>query len=76
MTSLAQRIAGREVFIHDGKEISPDKARDLAETGAKVLKRVNGPHHDSKWARRLLGTDISQNQFRRNRLAALTTVPA
>ena len=63
-----QRIRGRQVFIDaDGRECLWDvnKADELRE-------RQNGPHHDAKWARRLLGTDIPQSQVRRNRIVNQT----
>jgi hypothetical protein len=69
--STEARINGRQVFIHKGKEIPANIARSLAAEGEEVLERVNGPHHDAKWAKHLLGTGLTRSEWRRRNTLSL-----
>jgi len=61
--STISNIAGRQVHIDSqGRET---KQSDTTSA------RLNGPHQDAKWARRLLGTDISQSAYRSARIRTL-----
>ncbi len=67
--STPNNIAGKRIFVLHGKEVSQEtfeQHKDDKQSPSVI--RQNGPHHDSKWARRLLGTDISQTKFRQLRL--------
>jgi hypothetical protein len=61
--STISNIAGRQVHIDS-------QGRETKQSDTTTV-RLNGPHHDAKWARRLLGTDISQATYRSNRIRAL-----
>ena len=61
--STISNIAGRQVHIDS-------QGRETKQSDTTTV-RLNGPHHDAKWARRLLGTDISQSMYRSNRISAL-----
>lgn len=70
--TTTQRIAGFKVFIHGGKEVSQDtydKAVEAALPKKPALStrvQLNGPHHDAKWAKDLLGTNLSsKNRWRK-----------
>jgi len=61
--STISKIAGRQVHIDS-------QGRETSQSGTTIV-RLNGPHHDAKWARRLLGTDISQSEYRHRRIRTL-----
>lgn len=60
--SLEQRIKGRVVFVKDGKEV-PE-----GTDGAKA--RINGPHHEAKWALHATGSDETAGQRKRRLMLA------
>lgn len=52
IVALSARIAGRPTPTLAGKEITMTQYNALdAEQQRAVVHRVNGPHHDAKWAR-------------------------
>jgi hypothetical protein len=49
---------GRKVWVDrmNGHEVPADKCTDEQLNGSpRFVERVNGPHHDAKWARHLRG---------------------
>jgi len=61
--STISNIAGRQVHIDS-------QGRETKQSDTTSV-RLNGPHQDAKWARRLLGTDISQSAYRSARIRTL-----
>jgi len=51
-----EKCNGFPVLTLDGKEITQSAHDKLPEwEQAKVVRKINGPHHDAKWARDIAG---------------------
>lgn len=59
MITAEQRkhIKGFQVVVLNGKELPQHEA---IPEGA--VRKINGPHTDAKWAKHLLGTDLTASQ--------------
>ncbi len=58
------RINGFPVFVG----INLDAGKEVTEAHALKYggsRRINGPHHNAKWAQHLLGTDMTAGQRRK-----------
>lgn len=63
MTKL--NIEGRKVWIDkNGREVAFDAT---ALASGQIRERINGPHHNAKWARHVLGTPTQAEVRRANR---------
>ena len=63
------RIAGRQTFIdRNGREVSYTASHDpvTGKLEPGFRERRNGPHHDAKWARDVLGTPTQAEVRARN----------
>lgn len=62
--STLERVRGRKVFIDgNGHEVFTHTADQIRD--GTVRERHNGPHHDAKWAKDLLGTNFTQGELRK-----------
>lgn len=52
-----KRIKGFRVVVLNGKELPQ---HETIPEGA--VRKINGPHTDAKWAKHLLGTDLTSSQ--------------
>lgn len=60
---------GRKVWVdrQNGREVSASLVTDEQFNGSpRFVERVNGPHHDAKWARHLRGV-VTVNDLRHER---------
>ncbi len=51
---MNNKVDGFQVLVLEGREITENQFAALSdEQKSKVQRKLNGPHHDSKWAQHL-----------------------
>lgn len=75
MSHKSRNPNAREILVYEGKEITRAKMDELPDSEVtKVKKRLNGPHHNARWAIHQRQIVKPLNRFTRDSSGKIITV--